>query len=88
MVKEKLKLISVRIDTETLRKVDALRAKHYYWKRNAIINGILTAVVDAMDDDTLYDMVRYVRGYHTKPKGSFYLPEKLPINQAADSLSE
>lgn len=85
---EKLKLISLRIDPQTLQKVDAIRSKHYYWKRNAIINGLLTAVVDAMDEGTLYDMVRYVRGYHPKPKGSFYLPEKLPINQAADSISE
>ncbi|MDT3388957.1 MAG: hypothetical protein LIR46_14550 [Bacteroidota bacterium] len=85
---EKLKLISLRIDPQTLQKVDAIRAKHYYWKRNAIINGLLTAVVDAMDDGTLYDMVRYSRLLHHKPKGSFYLPENLPINPAADSLSE
>lgn len=85
---QNLKLISVRIDPQTLKKVDALVANHRYWKRNAIINGLLTAVVDAMDDGTLYDMVRYTRHYHTKPKGSFYLPEHHPINQAADSRSE
>ena len=76
---EKLKLISVRIDPETLKKVDAIKANHRYWKRNAIINGLLTAVVDAMDDKTLYDMLRYSRHYHNKPSGSFYLPEKLPL---------
>lgn len=70
---EKLKLISVRIDQETLKKVDALIGKHYYWKRNTIINGLLTAIVDAMDDKALYDMVRYDRRSHKDAKGSFSL---------------
>lgn len=77
---ENLKLISVKIDPQTLKKIDAIRAKHYYWKRNAIINGLLTAVVDAMDDATLYDMIRYYRQGDTKPKGSFYIPDNLPFD--------
>lgn len=83
-----LKLISVRIDPKTLEKIDAIHKVHNYWKRNAIINGLLTAVVDAMDSGAIYDMMRYSRFYHPKPRGSFYLPEDLPLNQAADSLSE
>lgn len=85
---ENLKLISVRIDPVTLEKIDAFKRKHYYWKRNTIVNSILSAVVDAMDDNSLYDMVRYSRHYHSKPKGTFYLPEELPHKQAGDSLSE
>lgn len=77
---ENLKLISVRIDPETLKKVDALAEKHFYWKRNFIINSLLTAVVDAMDDKTLYDMIRYNRLWYHKPKGSFYIPENLPLD--------
>lgn len=63
----------------TLQKIDDFRAKHYYWKRNTVINRLLGSVVDAMDDKTLYDMVRYSRHFHNKPSGSFYLPEKLPL---------
>lgn len=85
---ENLKLISVRIDPKTLDKIDTIHKVHRYWKRNAIINGLLTAVVDAMDDGTLYDMIRYCRGYHQKPSGTFYLPENLPLNQEKNSLSE
>lgn len=85
---ENLKLISVRIDPETLAKIDNFRNRHAYWKRNTIINGLLSAVVDAMDDKAFYDMVRYSRQFHSKPKGSFYLPEKLPLNQAANERSE
>lgn len=76
---EKLKQISVRIDPVTLQKIDEFCKKHYYWKRNAVINSLLGAVVDAMDDKTLYDMCRYSRHCHEKPKGTFYLPEKLPL---------
>lgn len=85
---EKLKLISVRIDPETLRKVDDLQGRHYYWKRNTIINGLLTAIVDAMDDKALYDMIRYTRHYHNKPKGTFYIPENLPLDTEKNSLRE
>lgn len=76
---ENLKQISVRIDPETLQKLDEFCKKHYYWKRNTVINGLLVAIVDAMDDKTIYDMVRYSRRFHNKPSGSFYLPEKLPL---------
>ena len=68
---ENLKLISVRIDPETLAKIDNFRNFHSYWKRNTIINGILSAVVDAMDDKTIYDMVRYNRFSGYVPSGSF-----------------
>lgn len=76
---EKLVLISVRVDPVTLEKINAFKSKHYYWKRNTIINGILSAVVDAMDDKSLYDMVRYCRRYHNNPSGNFCIGEKLPL---------
>lgn len=76
---ENLKQISVRIDPVTLQKIEDFCKKHRYWKRNTVINSLLGAVVDAMDDGTLYDMVRYSRGFYEKPSGKFYIPEKLPI---------
>lgn len=72
---EKLKQISVRIDPVTLQKLDEFCTHHYYWKRNTVINGLLTAVVDAMDIGVLYDMVRYSRHFHDKPKGTFIIPK-------------
>lgn len=72
---EKLKQISVKIDTVTLQKIDDICKKHYYWTRNAVINGILGAVVDGMDDDTIYEMVRYSRLFYDKPKGTFIIPK-------------
>lgn len=68
---ENLKLISCRIDPETLKLIDTWLSRHGYWKRNAVINGILTAVVDSMSSKEIYDMVRYSRIYDEKPTGAF-----------------
>lgn len=68
MAKENLVLVSCRIDPETLKKIETQISKHYYWKRNTIINGILTAVMDNFTDQQVYDMIRYWRksGYEIK----------------------
>lgn len=58
MAKENLKLISVRIDPETLEKIDEFVSKHYYWKRNSVINGILGSVMNGFLDKEILDMVR------------------------------
>ncbi len=68
MAKENLTPVSTRLDPETVAKIDTWLQRHKYWKRNTVINGILTAVVDNFDDGQIYDMVRYWRkaGYQTK----------------------
>ena len=53
-----LKLVSARIEPRTLDKIEKFCENHYYWKRNAVINGILTAVFDHFEDGDIYDMVR------------------------------
>lgn len=58
---EKMKQISVKIDPETLKAIDELVLRVKWYKRNAIINGILTAVIDACKDDDVYRMLRYWR---------------------------
>lgn len=57
----KLKLISAKIDAETLEKIDALASKSYGWSRNAVINQIMTAVMDGADIDALRNMMHYDR---------------------------
>lgn len=56
---EKLELISVRIDPKTLAKIEEMVRRHYYWKRNTIINGILQAVIHGFNEKDIIDMVRY-----------------------------
>lgn len=57
-MRENLKLVSARIEPRTLEKIEKFCKDHYYWKRNAVINGILTAVFDHFEDGDIYDMVR------------------------------
>lgn len=55
------KLISLRIDSETLNKLDAIVKYLRYYKRSAVINGILDAVVDSLSKDEYWHLVRYWR---------------------------
>lgn len=58
MSKENLQLISARIDQDTLAKIERFMVHHPYWKRNAVINNILTTVLNDFDGKMIYDMVR------------------------------
>jgi len=69
-------LVSCRIDPETLKKIETQISKHYYWKRNTIINGILTAVMDNFTDQQVYDMVRYWRKGQNEVKAEFEIVKR------------
>lgn len=77
-----LKLISARIEPETLDKIDEWLAHHDYWKRNAVINGVLTAVFNTFSEKEIYDMARYSPHIYEKPVGSFSLPNKISLKRA------
>lgn len=76
MAKENLVLVSCRIDPETLKKIETQISKHYYWKRNTVINKILTAVFDNFTDQQIYDMVRYWRKSGYEIKSEFEIVKK------------
>jgi len=59
MAKENLKPVSTRLDPETLKAIDQFVAKRPYWKRNTVINQVLTAVFKNFKEGEIYDMVRY-----------------------------
>lgn len=56
---EKTKQISAKVDAQTIDKIDAIAVKVKYWKRNAIINNILTAIVDSCSYDEIMLLIRY-----------------------------
>ena len=58
---ENLKQISVKIDPETLKRVDELALRTKYWRRNAIINRILTAIIDNCSDEDILLLLQYWR---------------------------
>lgn len=56
---ENLKLISVRLEPGTIEKIDRFSNGSRYWKRNTIINTILTEVLNQLSDGDLYKMMTY-----------------------------
>lgn len=59
-------LVSVRLDNPTLADIDALKKNLEWYSRSAIINKLLTCVLDTADYKTLQRMVRYNK---FNPKG-------------------
>lgn len=53
-----LQLISVRIEPDTIKKIEEFAKTRRYWKRNTIINAILTNVMNDFPEKDIYDMVR------------------------------
>lgn len=59
MSRDILKLISVRLDEDLIRKLDEIAQRHTYWKRSDIIRNILIAVLAEMSAGDIYNMIRY-----------------------------
>ena len=52
-------LVSVRLDNGTLADIDKLKRDMQWYSRSAIINNLLTCVLNTADYRTLASMVRY-----------------------------
>lgn len=67
---ENLKLISLRVDPESLRKIDELAKRYEYYSRSSIINNLLGAVLQCAADGTIWKMIStycpYEKGYVVK----------------------
>ena len=59
MSRENLKLVSVRMDDDLIKKLDEVAQKHTYWKRSDIIRNLLIAVLAEMSAGDIYNMIRY-----------------------------
>lgn len=64
---EAKKLISVRIDQETLDLIDKFTRSRHYYTRSAVIANLLNAVMKCADNDTIWRMMStsfpYEKGY-------------------------
>lgn len=52
------KLISVRVNPDTLEKIEEFVSRHQYYNRNLVIDMILAAVVNHFGDRDIWDMCR------------------------------
>lgn len=67
------KLISARIDPDTINKIDSYTGIYRHWKRNTIISSVLNAVFDNFDPRDIQQMIHYSRLSHKDAKGTFSL---------------
>lgn len=65
---QNLKQLSVKIDPATLEKIDQTAKQFRYYKRNAVINNVLTALFFNADSYTITKLVKYWRHGKTKLK--------------------
>ena len=69
---ENLKLISVRLEPEILKKIDELAEKQSYRKRSNIIQAILKNVIECADSGALWRIIdtlyAYDKGYKVELK--------------------
>lgn len=58
MAKDNLKLMSVRLNPDTVEAIEKFTVDHPYWTRNSVINRLLTTIFEDFTDVQVYDMVR------------------------------
>lgn len=79
-----LQLISVRLDPDDLEALSKFCQRHYYWKRNAVICGIISAVMRDFTEKQIYDMVRRNR-FGAEIVTAEYRIEQVPAPQKTES---
>ena len=80
-----LQLISVRLDPNDLEALKKFCDRHYYWKRNAVICGIISAVMRDFNERQIYDMVRRNR-FGSEHVTAEYRIEQMPAPQKTESV--
>lgn len=60
MAQKNLKLLSVRLNPDTVDAIEKFTVDHPYWNRNALINNLLTTIFKDFTDKQRYDMARRV----------------------------
>lgn len=77
MKQKNLKLTSVRLNPDTLERIEKFIGRHEYWTKNAVINNIITTVMERFDDRDIYDMVR-TTSWDKSPITAIYKINEVP----------
>lgn len=77
MSNKNLKLTSVRLDPDTLDKIDEFLKKHEYWTKNGVIDNVLTTVMERFSDRDIYDMCRTCK-FDKEPITAIYKINEVP----------
>ena len=52
---------SVKIDAHVVAKIEEIVKSKRYWKFNAVVNQLLLVMVDGVDPNDIYNVLRYWR---------------------------
>lgn len=66
MIMANTTLISVRIDTDTLEKIEEFAEHRRYWKRSGIINSVLTSIFLNAQPEDIQELITWWRHSSTK----------------------
>lgn len=84
---EKLKLISMRIERQTLEKIEKL-AKNHYCKKTTIMSKLLTRIFECADTETIFKMLAENWAFEKGYKITFEVDRKLITERTEQSLKE
>ena len=83
---ENLKLISVRLEPEILKKIDELAAKQHYRTRSNIIQAILKNVIECADSGALWRIIDTLYAYNKGYKVEFKVDRETLKNRSAANV--
>lgn len=85
---EAKKLISVRIDQETLDLIDKFLKHRSYYTRSAVMANLLYAVMKCSDDETLWSMVTTSFPYEKGCTVRFEVDKDVMVSRAKQTANE
>lgn len=84
---EKLKLVSMRIERQTLEKIEKLAMNHYC-KKTTIMSKLLTRIFECADTETIFKMLAENWAFEKGYKITFEVDKKLITERTKQSLKE
>ena len=79
---ETKKLISVRLDPETLEKIDEFLKNRKYFTRSAIIDTLMSVIMKCTDDDTIWTMMTTSFPFEKGCTVRFEVDKDIMVNRA------
>lgn len=79
---ETKKLISVRLDQETLELIDTFLKNRKYYTRSAVIDKLLSVIMKCADDDTIWTMMTTSFPYEKGCTVRFEVDKDIMVNRA------
>lgn len=85
---EKLKLVSMRIESQTLEKVEEMAKNHDYCKKTSIMSKLLTRIFECADKETIFKMLAENWAFEKGYKITFEVDRRLITQRTEQSLKE